>query len=122
MKIKSEENYLLCGNNGMLNKPGFHSTASFSYNIECGINSELTKSSFLENDAYFNIGGCNNDHVSLIFDINTSEGFRNSIHKTCVLIDALQQFKEELSEARAMYLLVEKKKSLIKDKDESTIL
>ena len=119
MKIKSEENYLLCGNNGMLNKPGFHSTASFAYKIECGVEKELTKSSWFENDAYFDLAGCTGN-ISLVFDINSDEGFRNSIYKIETLKSALHDFEKELIDARTIYLFVEKKKSLIKDKDEDS--
>ena len=104
MLIKDvDKEYITFAKNGMLNKPGFHSTASYAYKIDIPKDKIEKTHPFLGYiEAMFYINGCNRDSVSLELDIVEDAGYENSLFKIDTLLEALTELRKDVINAKAV--------------------
>ena len=115
MLRKENKDTKMWANNGMLNKPGFNSTASYAYKIDLPNGKVKIRGYNGYPHAEFHISGCSRDAVELEFEVASGSGFNNALFKVDTLLEALTDFRRDLMHARAH--MQDRKKRLEKLKE-----
>lgn len=117
MKVVIDKDNISYASNGILNNPGFESTASFSYKVEVSKDINQTHRDYIYQNAEFSISDCTRV-INLSFEAETPEQFENSINKVDKLINAFKEFKKEMIASRIHYNKLSKELEKLKKEDE----